>query len=172
MARAINANGSATSVFPGLQIANNFIGNVTAGSVDQVTAIGITVQGSTNASVSGNTVYVEGFVPSSSSTHGITVGVNSTAVSGATIEKNKVSRVRNNNGQSWSAFGINLGGGNNHVVRNNFVFDVRNDQTAGTGAFSTLFGAFGIRVASGTGHKIYHNSVHLFGAVPAQLAPS
>ena len=55
------------------------------------------------------------------------------------IEKNMVSRVRNNNGATWPAFGINLGGGNNHVVQNNFVFDVRNDQTTGTGAFSTTF---------------------------------
>jgi hypothetical protein len=166
MARAVNANGSATTVFPGLQVTNNVIGNATAGSVDQVTAIGVTVQGSANAVISGNTVYVEGFIASSSATHGINVGVNSTGVSGATIDSNKISRIRNNNGQSWSAFGINLGGGNNHIVQNNFVFDVRNDQTAGTGAFSNLFGAFGIRVASGTGHKIYHNSVHLFGAVP------
>ncbi|MBA2431669.1 MAG: hypothetical protein H0V56_06075 [Chthoniobacterales bacterium] len=26
--------------------------------------------------------------------------------------------------------------------------------------------AYGIRIASGTGHKIYHNSVHLFGVLP------
>ena len=166
MARAINANGSATSVFPGLQISNNVIGNATAGAVDQVTAIGVTVQGSTNAIVSGNTVYVEGYIPSSSATHGINVGVNSTAVSGATIDSNKVSRIRNNNGQSWSAFGINLGGGNGHIVQNNFVFDVRNDQTAGTGAFGSTFGAYGIRVSTGTGHKIYHNSINLFGVLP------
>ncbi len=165
MARAINANGSATTVFPGLQINGNTIGNATAGAVDQVTAIGITAQGSTNAIIFGNTVYVEGFIASSSSTHGINVGVNSANVSGATIDSNKVGRARNNNGASWSAFGINLGGGSNHVVQNNFVFDVKNDQTAGTGGFSTTFGAFGIRVASGTGHKVYHNSVHLFGTL-------
>jgi len=139
MARAISINGSATSVFPGLQIASNLIGNSTTGSVDQVTAIGVTVQGSTNASVFGNTVYVEGYVGSSSATHGIDTGVNSAAVSGTIIDSNKVSRVHNNNGQTWSAYGINLGSGNNHVVQNNFVFDVRNDQTAGTGAFGITF---------------------------------
>ena len=165
MARAISINGSATSVFPGLQIGSNVIGNSTAGSVDQVTAIGVTVQGSTNASVFGNTVYVEGYVGSSSATHGIDTGVNSTAVSGTIIDSNKVSRVHNNNGQTWSAYGINLGSGNNHVVQNNFVFDIRNDQTAGTGAFGITFSAYGIRVASGTGHHIYHNSVHLFGVL-------
>src|ERR1044071_3242476 len=170
MARAISMNGSATTVFPGLLINNNVIGNATAGSVDQVTSIGITVQGSTDAVIRSNTVYVEGYVGSSSANHGIEVGVNSSSVSGVTIEKNKISRSRNNNGGTWSAYGINLGGGNNHVVRNNFVFDVRNDQTAGTGGFSFSFGAFGIRVGSGTGHKVYHNSVHLFGVLPGAVS--
>ena len=127
------------------------------------------MQGSTNAVVFDNTVYVEGYVRSSTATHGIDVGVNSSAVSGATIDSNKVSRIRNNDGQTWSAYGINLGGGNNHMVQNNFVFDIRNDQTAGTGAFGTTFGAYGIRVASGTGHKVYFNSVHLFGVLPGMV---
>ena len=165
-ARAISINGSATSVFPGLQITNNLIGNPVAGEANQVTAIGITAQGSTNALISGNTVYVEGYVASSASTHGINVGVNSTAITGATIEKNRVNRVMNNNPSTWSAFGINLGGGNDHVVRNNFVSGVINNQTAGTGAFGSTFGAYGIRIAAGTGHDIYHNSVNLYGVMP------
>src|SRR6185369_5376646 len=114
-------------------------------------------------------VWVEGFIGSSSATHGINVGVNS-AIGTFTIDSNKVNRVRNNNGQSWSAYGINLGGGNNHVDQNNFVSGVINDQTAGTGAFGSTFGAFGIRVAAGTGHKIYHNSVNLYGAIPGALS--
>ncbi|HEX8250183.1 MAG TPA: Calx-beta domain-containing protein, partial [Pyrinomonadaceae bacterium] len=165
-ARAISINGSATSVFPGLQITGNLIGNPVAGEVNQVTAIGITAQGSTNAVIADNTIWVEGFIASSASTHGINVGVNSTAITGATIERNRVNRVRNNNPSSWSAFGINLGGGNSHIVRNNFVSGVINDQTTGTGAFGTTFGAYGIRVAAGTGHQIYHNSVHLYGMMP------
>jgi hypothetical protein len=165
-ARAISINGAATSVFPGLQITGNSIGNPVAGDVNQVTAIGITAQGSTNAVIADNTVWIEGFVASSASTHAINVGVNSTAITGATIERNRINRVRNNNGQSWSAFGINLGGGNSHIVRNNFVSGVINDQTTGTGAFGSTFGAYGIRVASGTGHVIYHNSVHLYGVLP------
>jgi hypothetical protein len=161
-ARGVSINGAAATVFPGLQINGNQIGNPVTGDVNQVTAIGITAQGSANGVISGNTVWVEGFVASSSSGHGINVGVNS-AVGTFTIEKNKVNRVRNNNPQSWSAYGINLGGSNSHIVQNNFVSGIMNDQTAGTGAFGTTFGAYGIRVAAGTGHKIYHNSVHLFG---------
>ncbi len=169
-ARAVSVNGSATTVFPGLLIENNLIGNATAGATDQVYAIGITGNGSADGIIRGNTVYVEGFIASSSAGHAINVGVVSTNTTGITIEKNRVSRVRNNNVQGWSAYGINLGGGSNHIIRNNFIFDVRNDQTAGTGAFGTTFGAYGIRIASGTGHKVYHNSVHLFGVLPGAVS--
>lgn len=167
-ARAVSINGSATSVHTGLQVNNNLIGNPAAGDVDQVTAIGITVNGATNPLIADNTVYVEGFVASSAAGHGINVGVNSTNTIGAIIERNKVNRVRNNNPTTWSAFGINIAGiaASAHTVQNNFVSGVINNQTAGTGGFGTTFGAYGIRVASGTGHKIYHNSVHLYGAMP------
>jgi hypothetical protein len=165
-ARAISINGSATTVVPGLQIKDNSVGNPTAGDADQVYSIGITAQGSTNALISGNTVWIEGWVASSAATHGINVGVNSVNITGATIENNKVNRVRNNNGGTWSAFGINLGGGSSHIVQNNFVSGVINSQAAGTGGFGTTFGAYGIRIASGTGHKIYHNSVHLYDPMP------
>ena len=169
-ARAISINATATTVAPGLVISNNSIGNPTAGDPDQVTAIGITAQGSTNAMISGNTVWVEGLVPSSAAGHGINVGVNSVNVTGATIQNNRVNRVRNNNTTTWSAFGINLGGGSNHIVQNNFVSGVINNQVAGTGAFGTTFGAYGIRVASGTGHDIYHNSVHLYDPLPGVVS--
>ena len=167
VARAVAVQGSATTVFPGLLIENNVIGNATAGAADQVYAAGITAQGSADGVIRGNAVCVEGWLPTSSFPANNAINVGSVSATGTfTIERNRVSRCRNNNGETWPAFGINLGGGNNHVVQNNFVFDVRNDQTAGTGAFSTSFGAAGIRVGSGTGHKIYHNSVHLFGVLP------
>lgn len=169
-ARAVSINGSATTVFPGLQVTNNSIGNSVAGNVDQVTAIGITAQGSTDAVISGNTVWIEGFVGSSASTHAINVGVNSVAITGATISNNRINRVQNNNGQTWSAYGVNLGGGNGHTVRNNFISGLINNQSAGTGAFGTTFGAYGIRVAAGTGHIVQHNSVHLYGAIPGAVS--
>ncbi len=167
-ARAISINGSATTVHTGLQVRDNSIGNPVAGEVDQVTSFGITASGSTGAVIAGNTVYVEGFIDSSTATQGIGVGVNSTNTVTSTIEKNKVNRVKNNNPVTSSAFGINVAGttGSAHIVQNNFVSGVINDQTAGTGGFGTTFGAYGIRIISGTDHKIYHNSVHLYGAMP------
>jgi hypothetical protein len=62
-ARGISINGAAATVYPGLQVTGNTIGNPTAGNPDQVYAIGITAQGSANGLISGNTVWVEGFSP-------------------------------------------------------------------------------------------------------------
>jgi len=160
--RAISLNAGANTILPGVQITGNFIGNGTAGDPEQIYSTGITAQGSTNGVIRGNTIWIEGYIASSASGHAIDVGVLS-ANGTFTIENNNIKRVRNNNGQTWSAYGINLGGSNNHVVQNNFISGIMNDQTAGTGGFGTTFGAYGIRVGSGTGHKIYHNSVHLYG---------
>ncbi len=171
-ARGISINGSGTAVHAGVQVTGNYIGNAVSGDVDQVTAIGITVNGSSDAIISGNTVYVEGYVASSAAGHGINVGVNSTNTTGATIERNQVNRVWNNNPASWSAYGINVAGvaASAHTVRNNFVSGVINSQAAGTGAFGTTFGAYGIRIASGTGHKVYHNSVNLYGPMAGETS--
>lgn len=165
-ARAVSVNGSATTVFPGVWVRNNDIGNATAGAADQIYNHGISVQGTADASISGNNIQIEGFVGSSGNagTVGIACGVLSTNTS-CSIQKNKVNRVRNLNGETWAVHGINLGGGNSHVVTNNFVTDLKNSQVAGTGAFSTTFGLFGIRVGAGIGHVITHNSVNLFGPV-------
>jgi hypothetical protein len=169
--RAISVQGSATTVFPGLVITNNEVGNSTAGAADQIYVRGISAQGSANGLIQGNTVYVEGFIGSSgsSATVGIDVGGIS-AVGTFTIEKNKVNRVRNNEPQTWATYGINLNAGNTQIVRNNFVANVMNNQTAGTGAFNTTFGAIGIRAGTGTGHQIYHNSVNLSGALPGAVS--
>jgi hypothetical protein len=164
VARAVAVQGSAATVFPGLLIENNTIGNATAGDANQVYSKGVTAQGTNNAIIRGNTVYVESFV--GTAVGGLEFGTISATGTTALFEKNKVLRVRNNNVGTFGAYGINLGGGNTHTVRNNFVADVRNDQTTGTGAFSTTFGAAGIRAGAGNGHIILHNSVHLFGTLP------
>src|SRR6266542_1763178 len=159
-ARGIAVQGSAITVFPGLLVENNFIGNPTAGAVDQIYSVGITAQGSgttdpLTGTIRGNIVYVEGWIPTSSGGADAGIDVGGISATGTyTIEKNKVSRVRNNNTATWPAKGINLAGGSNHVVKNNFVFDIRNDQTAGTGVYVLSVRDNGIRVSSGTGHKI------------------
>ena len=165
VARGIAVQGSATTVFPGLAISNNVIGNPTASATDQVYSVGITAQGSANGVVSRNTVYVEGFLPSSLSAANRGIDIGGISATGTfTVERNQVNRVKSNAPDFWLAHGINLAGGNNHVVKNNFLHDITVNTTSG-GFFSTTFNAAAIRVAAGTGHQIYHNSVNMTGAI-------
>ncbi len=166
VARAIAVQGSATTVFPGLAITNNTIGNATASAVDQVYSVGITAQGSANGSIASNTVYIESFVAASTSAANRAIDVGGISANGTfTIERNQINRAKNNAPDFWLAHGINLGGGSNHVVRNNFIRGITLTTTTG-GFYSNTFAAVGIRIASGTGHQIYHNSVNLTGAIP------
>jgi hypothetical protein len=165
--RGIAVQGAATTVFPGLLIKENVIGNPTTLAADQVYTAGVVASGTADGRISGNAIYIEGFVASSSAgaNQAISLGTVSTA-STLLVEKNRVARVHNRAPDTWPAIGINMGGGNNHVVQNNFVYDIRNDQTASLGGGGTTYGAYGIRSGSGGGHKVYHNSVHLFGTLP------
>jgi hypothetical protein len=90
---------------------------------------------------------------------------------GTIIQKNMVTTIKNTNTGTFAAFGINVSAGNNVIIRNNFVSDVNHDMTGGA-AFSTTFGVFGIRIATGTGHKVYHNSVNLYGLMPGTATTS
>ncbi|MEO6394005.1 MAG: Calx-beta domain-containing protein [Pyrinomonadaceae bacterium] len=165
VARGIAVQGSATTVFPGLAISNNTVGNPALAAVDQVYSVGITAQGSANGSVSGNTVYIESFLPSSTSAANRAIDIGGISAIGTfTVERNMVNRVTNNAPDFWVAHGINIAGGTNHIVRNNFVSNVTLNTTSG-GFYSTTFNAAGIRIAGGTGHQIYHNSVNMNGTI-------
>jgi len=91
------------------------------------------------------------------------MGVNvSTSVTGGLIEKNKVTQVYSRGTGTYGSYGISVAGGSNLTIQNNFVSDIHHNMSGG-GAFSTSFGVFGLRIAGGTGHKVYHNSVNLYG---------
>ncbi|MCW3070856.1 MAG: C-terminal target protein [Bacteroidetes bacterium] len=167
VSRGVSVNGSATSVAASLMISDNMIGNPVIGAADQVTGIGITAQGTSNGTISGNTVRIEGYILSSATNRAINVGLLSTAgVSGMIIEKNIIEKNYNNHVKTHAAIGIDISGGNNHVIRNNFVGQCINSQVAGTSTFNTTNGVAGIRILGGTGHQVYHNTVHLTGNIP------
>lgn len=89
---------------------------------------------------------------------GIEVG--GTASNAVTVSRNRVEGIYSESTSGYGAYGINLVGGNNHLVVNNVISDIR---TVNYSLTSTTFNAFGIRITTGTGHKIYYNSVNLFG---------
>ena len=53
---------------------------------------------------------------------------------------------------TYGAAGIDMTGGNNILVRNNFISDINHDMSVGA-AFSLTFGCFGIEIEAGTGHR-------------------
>jgi hypothetical protein len=161
-ARGISVQASSITVINNLTISNNVIGAATAGSTTTVYRTGITAQGFTAALISGNTIRnIEGFIGTSSGA--LAIGDISSNGTNAVIENNIVSNKFSKSLTTYGSYGINFVGGNGAIIRNNFISDVKNDISGGF-AFSTSFGVFGIRIAAGTNHKIYHNSVNLFGA--------
>lgn len=156
--RGIAVQASAAEVFPGLLIEGNVIGNPVEGETDQVYSMGITVQGSSDAVIRANTIYVEGFV--STALRGIDFGSVVNGGLSALFEKNQIRRVKNNGLTAQGAYGINLERGNQHWVRNNFVQGVVNGAN---GTFTTANAASGIRINGGTGHRIHFNSVNMQG---------
>lgn len=91
---------------------------------------------------------------------GIEVG--GTASNNVIVSRNRVEGIYSESTSGYGAYGINIVGGNNHVVVNNVVTDIR---TVNYSLTSNTFNAFGIRITSGTGHKIYYNSINLFGNI-------
>jgi hypothetical protein len=112
-------------------------------------------------SISGNTIQnIQGNNPSSTQQPaGIQVV---TAAPSGLIEKNKIAKVYNWNNQSYGVNGIIMTGGSNITVQNNWVSDICQDMST-TGNFGPTYSIYGIKISSGNGHKIYHNTVHLFG---------
>jgi hypothetical protein len=168
-ARGIEFNGAATNNSNGVTISNNTIGSAANGAATGVYSMGMTVEGSTLVTIRSNTVYVESFL--GTSVRAIDVGSISANVTGVTIEKNQVGRVWGNSTSGFGAYGINYQGGANATIQNNFVYNV--NAFFNNGSISTTFGPHGIRMAATTaGHKLYHNSVNLFGPVLGQSALS
>jgi hypothetical protein len=169
-ARGIAVQGAATTVANGLSVTNNVIGNPVGGNTTTVYARAMTLQGFDNATIALNTVRnIEGWF--NTQLMGISLGDISATGQNAVVERNTVTTVFNHNTGTFGAYGINLAAGNTNTVRNNFVSGVTGDMTGGA-AFSTTFGLFGIRVGTGTGHKVYHNSVNLFGLRTGTAATS
>jgi len=138
-----------------LLINQNLIGSSTQS--DQVGFKGIFASQTTTGTITENNVFS---VKSTTSTSPVGIEIAGTASTAVTVSRNRVEGIYSESLSGYGAYGINLVGGNNHMLVNNVITDVRTINYSST---STTFNAFGIRITSGTGHKIYYNSVNLFG---------
>ncbi|WP_379965017.1 T9SS type A sorting domain-containing protein [Epilithonimonas sp. UC225_85] len=168
-ARAIMIQGSAATVATGLLISNNIIGASTIGSATNVYSYGIGVQGSSNGIVRNNNIQnIESYL--GSSLRGISIGdISTVAGDQFTIEKNIISNIISRSTGAWASYGINVLGGTGNVIQNNFIYGL--NSVFDNSNYGQTYGIRGIRIASGTGHKIYHNSVNLSGAILTSSNP-
>jgi len=149
-----------------LNIANNTITGVALNVNSANSARGISILNAAGAyTVTGNTVStIQNFCSNTTTTNRPTGIFVATSAPSAILSNNRVSKVYDLNTGTYGVSAFWLNGGNNITVQNNFIYDVSQDITGGA-AFSTGYGVNGLFIGSGTGHKIYHNSIHLSGAL-------
>lgn len=90
---------------------------------------------------------------------GIEVG--GTATAGFQVRRNTIFEIQQFSPSQYGAYGINITGGVGVVAANNVIYGV---QTVNYASTSTTWQAYGIRLAGGTGHGIYYNSVNMYGS--------
>jgi hypothetical protein len=141
-------------------------GNTLGSSVvaDYIGLRGIYVYQNLNGLIESNTVS-NIRATSSITVAGIEIG--GTASNTVTVSRNRIEGIYSESTGGWGAYGINMIGGNNHIVANNVITDVRTNNFSAT---SNTFNAFGIRITAGTGLGVYYNSVNLYGNYPASAA--
>lgn len=84
-------------------------------------------------------------------------------VAGAKIQRNNIHYLRSVSASGYGAYGINIAtatGNNGTEIINNVIYDILTSNYSTT---STTWNPFGIRITGGSGHKIYHNSINMFG---------
>ena len=156
---AIFARGTATGRAQNLMISSNSIGSDSASRY--VTFRGVDVQNAIAPTISQNSIFNMIWSATGTSIAAIDLGTN---VTGALVSKNNISVIEQNNTSGWSAYGINISSGTGTSgieIVNNFISGVK---TYGWNNSSTTFNPFGIRITGGTNHKVYYNSVNMFGS--------
>ena len=149
---------TATNQADNLLISGNTVGSLTNADADRISDKGMLILGANGGLIERNEVAnIKSGGTTTNNVAGIELGADNV---GVTISRNRVWGVWQSSTDQWTATGINLNGGNNHLVVNNLVYDI---QTVNYDLLTTLYHAFGVRIGVGTGHKVYYNSVHLYG---------
>ena len=141
----------------GVLIAGNTISAINNGSGTLVNAVNVSNTNS-NVNLMSNVIGpVEAFA--GATVAGIQTGGGAT---GSKIQMNLVSGIHSF-GSGGGAYGINVTGGNQDTIINNFISDA--NANLSSGSLSTTTGIHGLRIAGGTNHKIFFNSVNLSGTL-------
>ena len=150
----LNAN------IPGtIAITGNTISGVVSNTGNNL-ASGISVNTITGTfSISSNSISLVENISATTAAGGIRIN---TATGSGIVSANMIIGVTNRNTGGGPAQGINLGTApSGMIIRNNFISDIMN---VGATSFGNAFNANGILLNSGNNHKVYHNSINLFGS--------
>ena len=146
----------------GLVISGNLIGST---GTDTIAFRGITLTGVNAPEITGNEIYNMS-VYTAVNNAGIDIG---SYVPNALITRNKIYGLRSTNSGGNGSYGINISatfGTLGTLIANNLIYDISTDGEAS----SVTNNPFGIRINGGTNHKVYHNSVNLFGSFLASTS--
>jgi hypothetical protein len=155
---AINAScGDAVGLNDNLVIKNNTIGSVDPASC--IASKGIVIEGASGAQLVGNEIY--NFV---SPTNGdVKMGIElKNNLTNPLIKENKIHDFTVTAGLAGASIGINVtsSGVANATIVNNLIYNL---TTSNFNATNLTYNPFGIRLAGGTGLKLYHNTVRMTG---------
>ncbi|HNY01034.1 MAG TPA: T9SS type A sorting domain-containing protein [Bacteroidales bacterium] len=159
--RGIYVAASANGVDDDLKIVNNTIGADIAGN--SISNYGIYLAGTASPEVTGNVIY-NMINNNAALICGIELNSN---VSDAIIRNNMIHDLKSSYAYGPSVYGINIGTGSNvknATLINNVIYNLTSTQYA---AASTQYNPFGVRIVSGTGHKMYHNTINMAGTQSA-----
>ncbi len=151
--------GTVAGLLNNLTITGNTIGSNTA--TDYVIFRGVDVQGAVSPIISQNEIF------NLQTTGSLNIAAIDLGqyVTDANVSRNKIYGLRSTSSSGWGAYGINISsstGTSGIIISNNLIYDI---ITANYSTTSTTYNGFGIRITGGTGHKVYYNSVNLYGTV-------
>ncbi|MFN8155127.1 MAG: hypothetical protein U0Y08_12620, partial [Bacteroidia bacterium] len=155
---------STTAALTGLVVTNNVIGSQTL--ADYTILRAIYAGNCSGALIQGNTI--QNIRTTISSTAGA-IEISGATGGNNTIRKNLIKGVSNTSSSGWGSAGIYIVSGSNMTIDNNVIYDL---QGANYSSVTTTFNTYGIRLASGTGHKVWYNSVNLYGTISSGTSPS
>ncbi|PYT00990.1 MAG: hypothetical protein DMF63_04820 [Acidobacteria bacterium] len=154
---ALFISGNATTFDQNWAITGNTFGSTVVS--EKLSFRGMLLGGANNFTISGNTIMgISSTTVTSSTMTGIQLSANAT---NGTVTRNSISDVKHNNPSGFGANGIFLAAtsvASNNLISNNFIRDI-----AGVGFNGVAFAdnGYGIVAASGSGYKIYFNSINL-----------
>ncbi|MEQ1732727.1 MAG: GEVED domain-containing protein [Bacteroidia bacterium] len=148
--------GGTTTQCDNLNINNNTIGD--ANLAQTIGFKGIALQQIDTAYIRNNTI---SNIKVNTAVNIAAIEVGGSASLFVNIAQNKIYAIANTNTGGQGAYGINITNGLNTMITNNVIYDI---TTLNYSLVSTTFHAFGIRLSGGMSHKIYYNSINMYGA--------